>query len=68
MEPEHDPARPPRLLDLGVLAIEADGTEQRIGGRQLATILGVLLVDADRHVSEESPLWWWGLRPNGEAA
>ena len=51
MESEHDPARPPRFLDLAVLAIEADGTEQRIGGRQLATILGVLLVDADRHVS-----------------
>ena len=52
MESEHDPARP-RFLDLGVLAIEANGTEQRVGGRQLATILGVLLVDADRHVSAD---------------
>ena len=50
MESEPDPARP-RFLDLGVLAIEINGAEQRIGGRQLATILGVLLVDADRHVS-----------------
>jgi len=50
MESEPDPT-PARFLDLGVLAIETGGREQRIGGRQLATILGVLLVDADRQVS-----------------
>ena len=38
MESEHDPVRP-RFLDLGVLAIEVNGSEQPIGGRQLATIL-----------------------------